>query len=156
MRSGGGEERRREVADRLETALGEPLEGEPTRLSSGASRETFLFSTRVRGSLVVQIARGTDKVLRASPEAAVLRAAAAGGVPVPAVIAEGPGGGAMGSGWTVFEAVAGTSDPKAILAGDGVPDGGRLIDQLAGALAAIHRIPVDGETLRALPMSTTR
>jgi aminoglycoside phosphotransferase (APT) family kinase protein len=151
MQSGGGEERRREVADRLETALGEPLEGELRRLSSGASRETFLLSTRARGPLVVQIARGADKVLSGSPETAVLRAAAAAGVPVPAVIAEGPGGGAMGSGWTVLEAVAGTSDPKAILAGEGVPDGRRLIDQLAAALAAIHRISVDGEALRALP-----
>ena len=48
-----------------------------------------------------------------------------------------------GSGWTVIEALAGTTDPKAILAGEGVPGGEQLIDELAGALAAIHRIPLD-------------
>ncbi|HTQ67396.1 MAG TPA: phosphotransferase family protein [Solirubrobacteraceae bacterium] len=148
---GGGEERRRAVAQHLEAALGELLDGELRRLSSGASRETFLFSTRARGALVVQIARGADKVVSAPPEAALLRAAAAAGVPVPAVIAEGPGGGPMGSGWTVLEALAGTSDPKAILAAEGVPDGGPLIDQLAAALAAIHRIPLGGGAIPGLP-----
>jgi aminoglycoside phosphotransferase (APT) family kinase protein len=148
---GGGEERRRAIAQRLEEALGEPLEGEPRRLSSGASRETFLFCTQGRGGLVVQIARGTDKVVSAPPETSLLRAAAAAGVPVPAVIAEGPGEGPMGSGWTVLEALDGTSDPKAILAADGVPDGHLLIDQLAGALAAIHRIPLEGDAIPGLP-----
>ncbi|HTY95602.1 MAG TPA: phosphotransferase family protein [Solirubrobacteraceae bacterium] len=148
---GGGEQRRLEIERHLQDALGEPLEGGLRRLSSGASRETFLLSTAGRGALVVQIARGTDKVVRAPPETALLRAAAAAGVPVPGVIAEGPGGGAMGSGWTVLEAVPGTSDPKAIVAGEGVPDGARMIDQLAAALAAIHRIPLDGDALPGLP-----
>ncbi len=148
---GGGQGRGRELARRLQEALGEPLEGEPTRLSSGASRETFLCSTRSRGALVVQIARGTDKVLSAPPETALLRAAAAAGVPVPAVIAEGPGGEGMGSGWMVLQALSGTTDPKAILAAEGVPDGPRLIDQLAAALAAIHRIPLDADGLTRLP-----
>ena len=148
---GGGEQRRAEIERHLQDALGEPLEGGLSRLSSGASRETFLLSTPRRGALVVQIARGTDKVVSAPPETALLRAAAAAGVPVPGVIAEGPGGGPMGSGWTVLEAVAGTSDPKAIVAGEGVPGGALLIDQLAGALAAIHRIPLDGDALPGLP-----
>jgi len=148
---GGGEQRRLEIERHLQDALGEPLEGGLSRLSSGASRETFLFSTGARGPLVVQIARGTDKVVSSPPETALLRAAAAAGVPVPGVIAEGPGGGAMGSGWTVLEALAGTSDPKAIVAGKGVPDGAVLIDQLADAMAAIHRIPLDGDALPELP-----
>jgi aminoglycoside phosphotransferase (APT) family kinase protein len=147
---GGGEERTGAIARHLQRALSEPLEGEPRRLSSGASRETFLFSTAGRGALVVQIARATDKVLSAPPEAPLLRAAAAAGVPVPAVIADGPGEGPMGSGWTVLEALDGTSDPKAILAGEGVPDPRLLIDQLAAALAAIHRIPLEGDAISGL------
>ncbi len=153
MQSGGagGEERRRAIGQHLQRTLGEPLQGEPRRLSSGASRETFLFSTAGHGALVVQIARGTDKVVSAPPETALLRAAAAAGVPVPAVIAEGPGEGPMGSGWTVLQALEGSSDPKAILAGEGVPEPGLLIDQLASALAAIHRIALDGDAIPGLP-----
>ena len=153
MQSGGagGEERRRAIAQHLQRALGEPLQGEPRRLSSGASRETFLFSTAGHGALVVQIARGTDKVVSAPPETALLRAAAAAGVPVPAVIAEGPGEGPMGSGWTVLQALEGSSDPKAILDGEGVPEPGVLIDQLAAALAAIHGIGLDGDAIPGLP-----
>ena len=155
MQSGGagGEERRRAIAQHLQRALGEPLQGEPRRLSSGASRETFLFSTAGHGALVVQIARGTDKVVSAPPETALLRAAAAAGVPVPAVIAEGPGEGPMGSGWTVLQALDGSSDPKAILAQEGVPGPDRLIDQLAAALAAIHRIELNGDAIPGLPES---
>ena len=153
MQSGGagGEERSRAIAQHLQRVLGEPLQGEPRRLSSGASRETFLFSTAGHGALVVQIARGTDKVVSAPPETALLRAAAAAGVPVPAVIAEGPGEGPMGSGWTVLQALDGSSDPKAILAGEGVPDRGLLIDQLAAALAGIHRIELDDRRIPGLP-----
>ncbi len=149
---GGGEERRRAIGQHLQRTLAEPLQGEPRRLSGGASRETFLFSTSGRGALVVQIARGTDKVVSAPPETALLRAAAAAGVPVPAVIAEGPGEGPMGSGWTVLQALDGSSDPKAILAGEGVPEPGPLIDQIAAALAAIHRIGLDREAIPGLPV----
>lgn len=154
MQSGGagGEGRRRAIGQHLQRTLAEPLQGEPRRLSSGASRETFLFSTAGRGALVVQIARGTDKVVSAPPETALLRAAAAAGVPVPAVIAEGPGEGPMGSGWTVLQALDGSSDPKAILAGEGVPEPGPLIDQIAAALAAIHRIGLDGDAIPGLPV----
>jgi len=152
MQSGGagGEERRRAIAQHLQRALGEPLQGEPRRLSSGASRETFLFSTKGHGALVVQIARGTDKVVSSPPETALLRAAAAAGVPVPGVIAEGPGEGPMGSGWTVLQALEGSSDPKVILEGVGLPEPGVLIDQLAAALAAIHSIGLDGDAIPGL------
>ena len=57
----------------------------------------------------------------------------------------------MGSGWTVLQALDGSSDPKAILEGDGVPEPGVLIDQLAAALAAIHSIELEGGAIPGLP-----
>src|SRR5262249_59386747 len=56
--------RPRAIAERLGEILGEPLIGELRRLSSGASRETFAFRTRSRGSLVVQMARGGEKLVQ--------------------------------------------------------------------------------------------
>src|SRR5262249_49069295 len=74
--------------------------------------------------------------------AALFFAAAEAGVPVPAVVAHGADDEVLGPSWTVLEALPGTTDPKLILAGEGVPDTGRLLDDLARALAAIHRMSV--------------
>jgi aminoglycoside phosphotransferase (APT) family kinase protein len=132
------------IAERLAEVLEEPLVGEVRRLSSGASRETFAFATPERGKLVVQIARGRgEKLVPAPPQAPLLAAAAGAGVPVPRVVAHGEGDGVLGSSWAIVEALAGTTDPKAILAGDGVPEPRVLIDEIASALAAVHRMPTE-------------
>jgi len=130
------------IAERLAEVLEEPLAGEIRRLSSGASRETFVFSTAARGELIAQIARGGEgKIVSASPQAPLLEAAAEAGVPVALVVAYGEDDDVLGASWTVVEALAGTTDPKAILAGEGAPAPGVLIDEIAAALAAIHRMP---------------
>ena len=64
-------------------------------------------------------------------------------MPVPAVVAHGADDEVLGPSWTVAEALAGSTDPGTILAGEGVPDRRQLIDDLAGALASIHRMPAD-------------
>ncbi len=143
----GANARTRAIAQRLGELLGEPLTGELRRLSSGASRETFAFRTPSRGGLVVQIARAGGKLVKPPPQAALLAAAAEAGVPVPAVVAHGVDDQVLGPSWTVVEALPGTTDPKAILAGEEVPGGEQLIDDLAGALAAIHRISLDAAPL---------
>jgi aminoglycoside phosphotransferase (APT) family kinase protein len=135
--------RTRAIAARLGEVLGEPLVGELRGLSSGASRDTFAFRTRAHGPLVVQIAHEGGKLVQSPPQAALFAAAAKAGVPVPAVVAHGSCDDVLGPSWTVLEALPGTTDPKLILAGDGVPDAGQLIDELARALAAIHRMPAD-------------
>ncbi len=140
--------RTRAIAQRLGDILGEPLTGEPRRLSSGASRETFRLSTRSRGALVLQIAREGRKLVESPPQAATLAAAAEAGVPVAAVVAHGTDDEVLGPGWTVTEALAGSTDPVSILAGEDAPDPRRLIDDLARALSAVHRMPVD---LAAVP-----
>jgi aminoglycoside phosphotransferase (APT) family kinase protein len=133
----------RAIAQRLGEILGEPLSGEPRRLSSGASRETIMIGTRSRGELVLQIAREGGKIVESPPQAALLAAAAEAGVPVPAVVAHGTDDEVLGASWTVTEALAGSSDPGAILAGEDAPDPQRLIDDLAAALSSIHRMPTD-------------
>ena len=133
----------RAIAERLGVVLGEPLVGELRRLSSGASRETFAFRTRSWGSLVLQIAHEGGKLVPSPPQAALFAAAAGAGVPVPAVVAHGAADEVLGPSWTVLEALPGTTDQKLILAEEGVPGAAQLIDDLARALAAIHRMPVD-------------
>jgi aminoglycoside phosphotransferase (APT) family kinase protein len=136
-------ERIGEIAERLGDVLDEPLVGEIRQLSSGASRETFLFATASRGELVVQIdshaGSGTDR----PGQAALLAAAEQAGVPVPRVVTRGTEDPVLGPSWIVVEAIAGTTDPGEILAGTGVIDAPHLIDSIAAALAAVHRMPAD-------------
>jgi aminoglycoside phosphotransferase (APT) family kinase protein len=147
---GGGRERIAAIADRLEEVLGEPLCGELRRLSSGASRQTFAFATASHGELVVQIPSQSNKLVGSPDQAALLRAAAAAGVAVPHVVADGADDEVLGSSWAVVRALAGTTDPKAILTGELVPGPERLIDELAGALAAIHRMDVEAVCVPAI------
>jgi aminoglycoside phosphotransferase (APT) family kinase protein len=146
------------IAGRLSDVLGEPIIGELQRLSSGASRETFAFRTASRGSLIAQIARGGEKLVKSALQAALLRPAAEAGVPVPALVAHGDCDSILGSSWTVVEALPGTTDPKAILAGEGVPEPRQLIDELAAALASIHRMPADPATVPVIedPLAVLR
>jgi aminoglycoside phosphotransferase (APT) family kinase protein len=145
---GEGQTRRRELAERIGELLGEPLDGGLRRLSSGASRETFAVRTPSRGELVVQIARGGGKIVQTPPQGPLLAQAARAGVPVPTVVAHGRDDAVLGGEWTVVEALEGSSDPAVILAGgDGFPGPERLLDDLARALAAVHRMPPDLDEL---------
>src|SRR4051812_43743415 len=138
-----------QVAARLREVLGGPVE-HLEQLSGGASRETWIFDVESpagpRG-LVLQL----DRVAAAEapgrgarpPQAPLLRAAARAGVPVASVVAAGEDDAVLGSSWTVVERLPGTADPRVILAGDGVPGAERLLDELAAALAAGHRMHLD-------------
>lgn len=111
-----------------------------TRLSGGASRETWIFDADGR-RLVVQRQRpgdGRDMAV----EAAVLRAVAAGGAPVAPVVASGvdPGG----SSFIVSEAVAGETIARKIQRDDEFAEARRLLPaQFGRALARIHAIDAD-------------
>ena len=133
-----------DIAERLAQLLGEPLTGRLERLSSGASRATYAFATAAHGELVVQIERRAAAEREAEAQAALLAAAAQAGVPVPALIAHGSQDPVLGGSWIVMGAVTGTTDPRRILAAEGVPAAGDLIDSIAAALAAVHRMPADG------------
>jgi aminoglycoside phosphotransferase (APT) family kinase protein len=137
-----GAERAELIAGRLEEALETPLTSPPVRLSSGASRETWMFSAAAHGDLVAQLERSGRRIIERPPQAPLLRAAADAGVPVPAVVASGTDDPVLGQSWIVLEAIPGTTDPATILAADGA-DPARLIDSVAAALAAVHRMPGD-------------
>jgi aminoglycoside phosphotransferase (APT) family kinase protein len=141
------------IAERLGEVLGAPVR-ELRQLSGGASRETWVFDVDPaegppRG-LVLQLERLVAEEtpdLRTRPrQAPLLRAAAEAGVPVARVVDAGEDDSVLGSSWVVVERVEGTADPRTILAGDGVPPADALLDGLAAALAAVHRIEV-GEPL---------
>ncbi|MFL5885431.1 MAG: phosphotransferase family protein [Thermoleophilaceae bacterium] len=130
------------LATRLREVLGGPVE-HLAQLSGGASRETWVFDLDSRG-LILQLDRvpADEAPGRGArpPQAPLLRAAARAGVPVASVVAAGEDDAVLGPSWTVVERLPGTADPRAILAGDGVPDAERLLDGLAAALAAVHRM----------------
>ena len=131
------------ITQRLVEVLGEPLSGPLRRLSSGASRETFALATASHGELIAQLDPPATGREQRPPQAPLLEAAAEAGVPVAGVVARGNGDPVLGASWTVLEALSGTSDPARILAGEGVPEPAQLIDSIAAALAAIHRMPAD-------------
>jgi aminoglycoside phosphotransferase (APT) family kinase protein len=132
-----------QIARRLCELLGEAPLSEPQRLSSGASRATYVFQVAAQGRLVLQVA-GARPPAGASPaQADLLAAAAQAGVPVAAVIAHGHKDGVLGGDWIVMRALEGTSDPGQILRGEAVPAAHELLDSIASALAAVHRMPAD-------------
>lgn len=145
------------LAERLGALLGAPVVGEPRRLSGGASQETWAFDLEAAEGprpLILQaqrIAPEQHPDVRPRPRPApLLRAARAAGVPVPAVVAEGDDA-ELGGAWIVVDRLEGTADPRAILAGDGLPAAETLVGQLATALARIHRIDPDGLGLERIP-----
>ena len=124
------------------------------RLSGGASRETWACKV-VDGSserpLIVQRLRAGT--VSGGPgmtgEAALLAAAGALGVPVPQVVAADDEA-ALGAPSIVMDRLAGEAIPRKLLRDDEFAVARtRLVDQVGGALAAIHRIdPAAAPSLR--------
>jgi aminoglycoside phosphotransferase (APT) family kinase protein len=125
------------LAEVLEAGLGQPIE-ELHLLPGGASQETWSFdAVRPDGSRRPLIARRRVRppVVPPVDEAALLRAAAAAGVPVPAVVLDEP--------YLVVERVEGEGNPRRLLRDDrwkAVRP--RLAEQCGEALARIHQIPL--------------
>jgi aminoglycoside phosphotransferase (APT) family kinase protein len=140
----------------LATALGRQLGGtvhELRRLSGGASRVTSAFDLEAEGDmrpLILQMDRGdTSQKGRVRMEAALLRAAAAAGVPVPAVVALGEGN-ELGASWLVVERLEGETIPRKILRdAEWATARSVLTGQAGRALAAIHTI--DPAAMEGLP-----
>ena len=139
-------------SDDLASALGARLGGsvrELRRLSGGASRVTSAFelepeSDGPRRPLILQMDRGDGtQGTRMPVERALLDAAAAAGVPVPAVVAGGDGSrDGLGAGWLVVERIEGETIPRKILRDTAWAEARRALTAQCGrALAAIHTIP---------------
>ncbi len=135
-----------DLAEELTAALGGDVSIEGLRrLSGGASRVTSAFDAvapdGTRTPLVVQQVRsgtgGTGPGM--AVEAAVLRAAAEAGVPVPRVVAVGEG-----ASFVVLEHVEGETIARKILRDDEFSAARPVLaGQCGRALAALHGMPVD-------------
>jgi aminoglycoside phosphotransferase (APT) family kinase protein len=136
------------VAAVLSPVLGSPVEVvELRRLSAGASRLSWYVDVRSGGALhrlVLQRERGQGLGRGGMPaEAALLRAAAAAGVPVPSVVAAAADPAALGGAYLVTERVEGETIPRRILREAGLA-GARagFAAQCGQILTRIHAIPV--------------
>lgn len=138
-----GRERIAAIGARLTEALGGATVGEVRRLSGGASRETYLCEAGGHGQLILQCEHAGKPTGEPPGQAALLQAAATAGVPVATVVAHGRDDSVLGTAWTLVEALEGTSDPKLILRQAGERSAAELLDGLAAALAAVHRMPAD-------------
>lgn len=140
------------MTDDLAAALADVLSAETvtdvTRLSGGASRDTFRFCADGR-SLILQRQRAGD-VRDMGNEALVVRAAGAGGVPVAEVLAASTDPSALGSAFMVLTAVEGETIARKILRDDIYLHGRSVLPaQLGVALAKLHAI--DTSSLSSLP-----
>ncbi|MDQ2649648.1 MAG: phosphotransferase family protein [Actinomycetota bacterium] len=141
-----------DLTDRLGTLLrsaGRPGDVvDLTRLSGGASRETWAFDLvdgEERRSLILQRQRagtsGSGPGMQV--EAALLRAAATAGVPVPAVIVDDDGA-TMGGPSIVMDRLDGETIARKLLRDDEWATArSRLVGQAGAALARIHQLPLD-------------
>lgn len=132
-----------DIASGLQSALARAgLTEEVTgleRLSGGANMESWAFFCGDQ-SLVLRRAPSpavmAGRPLDHAAEAALIRAAHAAGVPAPEVVAELAPDDGIGTGF-VMRRIAGTAAPAELL-GQG---GAALLNDIASALAAIHRTP---------------
>jgi aminoglycoside phosphotransferase (APT) family kinase protein len=128
-----------EVSTMLAQLLGAEIHG-LQRLSGGASRETWRFEAAGR-PLILQRQRsgdGRDMLV----EAGVLRAAGHAGVPVPELVEARRRD--DGTAFMVLEAVDGETIARKILRDEQFAQArSRLVGDLAGALALLHRVGPD-------------
>jgi aminoglycoside phosphotransferase (APT) family kinase protein len=135
-----------ELANALAEVLGAGPVTSLRRLSGGASRETWAFSAADRPLILQRQQPRPARRPGMATEVALLRAAMAASVPVPAVVATGDGTGsaadmAVGAAWMVVEFVAGETIPRRILRDDEFRAArAALAGQCGEVLARIHRI----------------
>lgn len=142
----------RDVNEPLARALAEVLGAgevsELSRLSGGASRETWSFLADGR-PLIVQKQRPGD-TRDMGIEARVVRAAYDAGVPVPELVSAG--GDLLGSHYMILSHVQGESIARKILRDERFDKARRaLVSHLATALATLHAI--DPRIIPGLPMN---
>ena len=133
-----------ELASRLASVLGADRVDGLRQLSGGASRETWSFSAvdaaGARRSLILQRQRaGSERDI--AVEAAVVRAAGAGGVPVAEVVASSTDPGALGAPFMIVTEVPGETIARRILRDERFVTARRALPaQLGQALAALHAL----------------
>ena len=128
-----------ELAASLSAVLGGAAIADLARLSGGASRETWQFSANER-MLILQRQRGGD-IRDMGNEFAVLRAARAGGVPVPEVIEASTDKSDLGAAYMILSHFEGETIARKILRDDQFAEARtHLAQDFAVALARLHSI----------------
>lgn len=135
----------RDLAKGLEQVL-TPILGEVEvtdlqRLTGGASRTTWSFSTNSADAPALILRTGPPDDVHASMEleAAVQQRAAAAGAPVPRILAADNAVAALGTPYLICAAVAGETIVRRIYRCLDDESRARLLRQCAEALAAVHR-----------------
>ncbi|WP_425003772.1 phosphotransferase family protein [Mycolicibacterium sp. S3B2] len=130
----------------LAPALGEVEVSDLQRLTGGASRTTWAFSTSSADAPALILRTGPPDDMHASMEleAAVQQRAAAAGAPVPRILAADNSAAALGNPYLICAAVAGETIVRRIYRGLDDVRRARLLRQCAQALAAVHRADFDG------------
>ncbi len=128
------------------------------RVPGGASRETWAFDARIGGERAPR-----PLILRRDPgptsvssdrrlEFEVLRAAHAGGVPVPRVFWLGGDPAILGAPFFVMERIEGEALARRLLRDPAYGEARAVMPaQLGAILATIHAVPLDGPALAGLP-----
>lgn len=135
------------TTDELVVALGRRLGGAVAdlhRLSGGASRETWSFTLDGRRLVLRRDPPGAAAKAAMGREAALLRAAAGVGVPVPEVLDSSDDAGILGSAFLVMAYLEGETIPRKILRDP--PFAGirpRLARQCGEILARLHTLAPD-------------
>ena len=118
-----------------------------TRLSGGASRETWAFEADGTPLILQRERPGGIRKAGMATEVGLLRAARAAGVPVPGVVicdaevSAGAGGEALGPSWMIVDRVEGETIARKILRDDVYADARPVLAAQCGdALARIHGI----------------
>jgi aminoglycoside phosphotransferase (APT) family kinase protein len=133
------------MEQRIAEVLGGSIDAEPRQLSSGASRETWLFD-KDGIPYVLQLRRHNKAGVDEADLLPRVRDA-----PVPDVVAGGWDDDVLGRQWTIAKRLPGTADPRAILD----DNGDELLVDMARVLANIHKTepPADlrerGDALQA-------
>ena len=137
-----------DLAAALAEVLGATSVTDVTRLSGGASRDTFRFVADGR-PLILQRQRAGD-VRDMGQEASVVKAAGAAGVPVATLLASSTDPSELGAAYMVLTAVEGETIARKILRDDEYTAArAALPAQLGAALAQLHAAPTTG--LESLP-----
>lgn len=132
-----------ELAEALRRRLGCSDVTGLTRLSGGASRETYRFLADGRPLVLQRRRRGDAR--DPAVEEQVLRLARSAGVPVPAIIDADSAPGDLGASFMVLEAVEGETIARRILRDEAFTVArARLVGQLGAALARLHAADASG------------
>lgn len=118
-----------------------------TRLTGGASRETWAFTAEytdgARRAMILRSGAGTGGV-PLHIEAVAMAAAARVGVPVPAIVDDGDAGSGLPEDYLLMAHVDGETIPRRLLRDDAFADvRPRLVSELGAVLARLHSVPLD-------------